>query len=206
MKNCTIYVVRHGETEANVKRILQGHSDFPLTENGIKQAVEAGKKFKDINFEAAFSSDLFRAKRTAELILLEKKMAIITTQRLKERSFGRYEGKPFSEFGEELRNLFIKYETLSRHEKFKFKFTKEGESDEELALRMTTFLREIAIAYAGKTVLVVSHGGIMRALLRQLGIEISGLGRIQVKNLGYIKLESDGVDFFIKEMQGIETQ
>ncbi len=206
---CTIYIVRHGETEANRKRILQGHSDFPLTEIGVREAKEFGKKFARVNFAAAFSSDLLRAKRTAELILLEKKIAVQTSKRLKERSFGRFEGRPFEEFGNKLRDLFDKYETLSEDKRFKFKFTKEGESDEELAIRMITFLREVAVAYAGKTVLVVSHGGVMRAFLKRLGFNFAGLnkfkGRMQIGNLGYVKLDSDGVDFFIKEIEGINA-
>ncbi|MBI2630816.1 histidine phosphatase family protein [Candidatus Nomurabacteria bacterium] len=54
---CTLYLVRHGETEWNVKKITQGQSESTLTENGIRQAEETAEKLKDIKFDAIFSSD-----------------------------------------------------------------------------------------------------------------------------------------------------
>ena len=60
----TIYIVRHGETKWNVKQLMQGHKDSPLTEKGIEQAEEIKKELKNIHFYRIFSSDLLRAKRT----------------------------------------------------------------------------------------------------------------------------------------------
>src|SRR3989338_5919677 len=101
---CTIYLVRHGETEWNEKKIIQGHSDIPLNKKGELQAKELGQEFKGIHFDAVFSSNLIRAKRTAEIAVLEKKLAVVTTNALRERMFGRFEGKHISElrkaFGE----------------------------------------------------------------------------------------------------------
>lgn len=58
---CTFYVVRHGETEWNVARKIQGHLDSSLTENGLSQAKELGKQLQTTHFDAVFSSDLLRA-------------------------------------------------------------------------------------------------------------------------------------------------
>ncbi len=207
MKNyCTIYLVRHGETEANVKKILQGHRDYPLTRKGEKQAHDLAKKLNHLHFDAIFASDLGRAKRTAELITLEKKMTVQTTKLLRERSFGKDEGKPWERQDEALKKMVRLYDKLATEEKFKFKFRPESESDEELATRMITVLREIAVAYSGKTVLVVSHGGIMRAFLFKLGFaEVEpGYDRLIIKNTAYVKLLADGVDFFIKHTEGID--
>ncbi len=206
MKNyCTIYLIRHGETEANVKRILQGHRDYPLTREGEKQARDLARKLNHFHFDAIFASDLGRAKRTAELIILEKKITVQTTKLLRERSFGKDEGKPWERQDEALKKMLRLYNELSSEGKFKFKFRPESESDEELAIRMITVLREIAVAYSGKTVLVVSHGGIMRAFLIKLGFAEAELGydRLIIKNTAYVRLESDGIDFFIKETKGI---
>lgn len=204
----TFYIVRHGETEANVKRILQGHKDYTLTEKGIRQAEEVAGKLKQIHFDKVFSSDLLRAKRTTELLLLERKIAIETTKRLRERSFGKYEGKPYGYTDPDLDKLIKKYNTLSRKEQFKFnKYRKETESDEELSSRMLTFLRELAVTYRGKTILIVSHGGIMSATLRKLfGFDEGKVNHVSVKNLAYFKLRSDGIDFFIEETSGITLE
>lgn len=196
----TFYIVRHGETEWNVKGLIQGHEDSPLTKNGIKQTKALAKSFKNISIDVVFSSDLLRSQKTAEIIALEKKLAIKLTKVLRERNFGKYEGKEH----EALREFDILFEKLSEEEKFSFTNSSDIESDEQIVTRLITFLREAAITHPGKTVLVVTHGGIMRAFLIHLGIgTYQTLTRGAIKNAAYIKLLSDGVDFFIKETKGI---
>ena len=77
---CTLYLVRHGETEWNVKKINQGQSESALTEVGIEQAKETGEKLKHIKFDAIFSSDLSRTQRTAEIIKLDRELVIKTSE------------------------------------------------------------------------------------------------------------------------------
>lgn len=204
---CSLYLVRHGETEWNVKRLIQGHADVPLNKQGELQAKEIAKKFERINFEAIFSSDLIRSRRTAEIIALEKKMAVSTTSALRERYFGRFQGKPVVEYRRKLKKMFEKFEKISDKERHRFKFTKEEESNEELMSRFLTFLREVAVAYLGKNVLIVTHGGPMRILLIHLGFgSHKTLPPYSIGNTAYVKLESDGVDFFIKETFGIKKK
>jgi len=201
---CTFYLVRHGQTEWNIKKRMQGQKDSPLTDLGIKQAKELGKKFKNIHFDAVFSSDLLRAKRTAEIVVAEKKLAIITTKLLRERNFGQYEGYNWEKFYEKFNQSLKKYKKLTEDEYFRHKL--EGvESDEEVVGRFITFIREIAVGYLGKQVMLVSHGGLIRVLLIHLGFGtrkelISG----SVKNTAYVYFLSDGTDFIIKEVYGIE--
>lgn len=194
------YIVRHGETEWNTKGLLQGHNDSPLTKRGEEQARETAKILQNIKFDLAFSSDLLRAKRTIEIIALEKKLAVETTKLLRERNFGKYEGQPYAA----LKTFDELIERLSDEEKFAYK-TEDMESDEDLANRFITFLRETAITHPGKTVLAGTHGGMIRVLLIHLGFttyEIMAHGK--VSNGAYVKLESDGVDFFVKETHGID--
>lgn len=185
---CTIYLVRHGETEWNNKKLIQGHSDIPLNVKGELQSKQLGEKLKDVHFEAVFSSDLIRAKRTAEIIILEKKLAVITTNALRERMFGRFEGKNI----DKLRKAFGE---LLLIEKQDF----EVESDDQILLRLNPFLREVAVAYQGKSVLVVSHGGLIRAFLDHIGFKMPKYSEKPMKNTGYLIIESDGVEFEIKE-------
>lgn len=198
---CTFYIVRHGQTVWNVEGKLQGQKDSPLTEAGIEQAKKAGELLKQIEFHEAFSSDLLRAKRTAELITLEKKLIIKTSELLRERTYGSYEGKK----RKELQHLLDAFESLNHKEKFKKSFAEGVESDEKLSSRFITFLREVALGYPNKNVLVVCHGGIMRSLLIHLGFgDYKTMPHYTIKNGSIITLLSDGVEFIIKETNGIE--
>lgn len=196
---CTLYIVRHGQTDWNLNGLTQGQTDIPLNDTGIKQARELGEKLKETHFDAVFSSDLIRAKRTAEIITLERNLAIQTTKLLRERLYGEQEGKD----EKILDGLYETWKKLTKKEREKYKPLEGFETDEELVTRFITFLREVAVGHIGKTVLVVTHGGIMRTLLNRLSEETYYSGSIS--NLAYIKLETDGVDFFIKETQGIKN-
>ncbi|HSW97492.1 MAG TPA: histidine phosphatase family protein [Candidatus Saccharimonadales bacterium] len=199
----TFYVVRHGETEWNVKKLLQGQGDSPLTTNGINQASVLGEKLRKIHFDAVFSSDLLRAQRTAEIITVDRDIAINTTALLRERAHGKWEGKPYSIYHKELKDLLTKKNKLSYEEKKSFKYP-DMESDEEVVSRFITFLRETAVAYTGKTILVVTHGGMMRAILIHIGFgTYDELASNAVSNSAYFQLQSDGIEFHIKETQGI---
>src|SRR5689334_14138742 len=89
----TFYLIRHGETDWNNQHLLQGQIDIPLNAKGEEQAQELAQVLKDINFDLAFSSDLIRAKRTTEIVALEKQLMIETTKTLRERAFGEFEGQ-----------------------------------------------------------------------------------------------------------------
>ena len=198
----TFYLVRHGQTEWNVKGIVQGGTtDSPLTENGINVSRELAKKFKNIKFDLVFSSDLLRAKRTAEIIVLERELAVKTSELLRERSFGDFDGKPFSHL-KEVHDLILK---LNESERYAYKHSYTYESDEELTNRFLTFVREVAIAYPNKKILVVSHGSFIRTALMRMGFgDYSDLHPGSVTNGGWVMFQSDGVDFFIKETSGIK--
>ena len=199
---CTLYLVRHGETEWNKKEILQGHVDIPLNEEGEKQVAQTAQELKDIKFEAIFSSDLHRALRTDEIIKMERQLAVQTSKLLRERDFGHYEGILRSEYRIKLQKLI---KELSENERKSFKFDYDVESDEEVIFRFITQLREISVAYPNKTILVVTHGGCIRTFLTHTGyFKYGELPPGSFSNAGYVKVLCDGVDFFIKEVKGIK--
>jgi broad specificity phosphatase PhoE len=197
----TFYIVRHGETDWNVNKIIQGQSDVPLNTNGEIQAKNIAKILNNIKFDIVFSSDLLRAKKTAEIIALEKKLVISVTKLLRERSFGKLEGKPSIHF----KQYFDKLKNLSHEKRLSHKLDNDIESDEEMVNRLLLFLRETAIASRGKNVLVVTHGGVLRVLLIHMGIfTYEEISNMRVENTARIKLDSDGIDFFLKDMHGID--
>jgi len=204
-KYCKFYIARHGETIWNVQRRMQGHQDSPLTENGINQAKKVGEMLKDIKFAHAFSSDLIRAKRTAEIISADHDLVVKTSQLLRESRLGKFEGVELEIFLSELREAIEQRESLAGEEKMKYQVHPEVETYEECSTRMITFLREVALAYPGENMLVVSHAGIIRSTLVKMGFASDEeLPHGAIKNTGYAVVESDGVDFFVKETVGID--
>lgn len=202
-KYCTFYIVRHGQTALNVEGKLQGHSDSPLTKKGIQESNETADLLKNITFDLIFSSDLLRAKRTAEIIKLDRELEVLTTKMLRERDFGPFEGELVT--GEIVQKFDETLEKLEEAEKPFYKVHPLVESDNEIAIRLITFLRETAVRYPGKTILLVSHSGIIRAFLIKLGFgDSQSLPYGAIKNSAYVKVDCDGIDFFIKETHQIE--
>ena len=140
-QSCTLYLVRHGQTKWNLDKIVQGHTDIPLNKNGELQAHVQSNNLKHIRFDAAYSSDLIRAIKTAEILLLERKIAIITTQKLRERYFGLYEGKQMNAAHKKLCELLAVY---NDHPYIKDSLV---ETNDLIIGRVFTFLREVSVAH-----------------------------------------------------------
>jgi len=200
----TFYIVRHGESEGNVNKILQGQMDFPLTKAGENQAKKRAHDLKDVTFDAVFASDLMRAHRTAEIIALEHDLTVMTTEALRERSFGKYEGMDPKQFTQEIQEIFSRWYMLTDAEWMKSRLDDTFETGEEMVSRMLTFLREIAVGYPGKTILSVCHGDLMRNLLIHLGWGTKDeLRSHAISNTSYFVLKTDGSDFRIEKAKGI---
>lgn len=209
----TFYIVRHGESESNVKALA---GDFngsgkvlgsSLTDKGKQQAKLISQKFRDLHFDAIFSSHLIRAKDTAEEIAKNHNIAVITKEALKERVRGTLTGRNETELQREIGSVFGNAEKLSEKEMWKGRLADDMESAEEVISRFITALREISVAYPGKQVLLVSHGNVMRSFLVHLGYAtFKELPAHSLENTGYFILESDGVDFFLREVHGINKK
>ena len=197
---CTFYLVRHGQTDMNVAGLLQGQSNSILTEKGREQAKTLAKELKSVKFDLIFSSDLLRARDTADIIATEHKLATQTSKLLRERSWGRLEGKP--------RNVLEQfdeiYKNLSEEEKFVYKSYEDIENDEELTSRFITFIREVATSYPGKTILLVSHGSAIGSFLIKIGFWTYKNVLPSIPHTSYIKFMSDGIAFTVEETKGFE--
>jgi broad specificity phosphatase PhoE len=204
---CTIYLVRHGESEGNVKEIVQGHMDFPITEKGEKQVLKTADIFKDIHFDAIYSSDLLRAKQTAEIIKLGRDLKIKTSELLRERKLGEFEGETSDYYYKTLKDELSELDTLSKKERLGYKLHPTIESDGEVINRFVTYIKEIAIAHRGENVLITTHGGPIKLLLLYIGwFTPEDVGNGTLRNAGYAVVKSDGVDFFVKEVVGFEKR
>ena len=147
-----LYIMRHGKTDWNAMRKLQGRTDIPLNEEGRQMAEHARTEYADIHFDICYCSPLIRAKETAEIVLKGRNIPIITDDRLKEMSFGSYEGTAncITTPGCPIKDLFL--------DPANYKVPKDGgESFEQLFARTGEFLKEVVKPQLdeGKDVLIV---------------------------------------------------
>ena len=156
-----VVLIRHGETLWNQQGRMQGQQDSPLTPLGISQARMLAARMKGMDFTALYSSDLGRAHQTARCIADETGHDIVIDTRLRERSFGLFEG---------LTNA----EIAARYPGDSVLFSKRdpdyamqgGESARAFQDRCITCLDEISHRHDGATIAVVSHGLVLDALYR----------------------------------------
>lgn len=149
-----IYVVRHGQTEYNVKNIFQGHVNVPLNEVGIQQARETANKFVGKKIDKILVSPLERAIQTASYISQVTGVKISIEPRLIERNFGDIEGKPS--------RMDWNIQMMLDYEK---NYTKENiEPIQELFKRVYEYLDELTEEYKNKTVVLVTHGAVSQPI------------------------------------------
>ncbi len=152
MTRTTIGLLRHGQTDWNIDFRLQGTSDIPLNETGRDQALLAGRVIDANDWDVLLTSPLSRAKETAEIVATEAGFdTLIVEPLLLERSFGEAEGM--------------------KHEDWKVAYGEGtpipgGESLEDLRVRCWQLLEHLAHTYPGRRVLVVSHGALIRKVIK----------------------------------------
>ena len=145
-------LLRHGQTDWNIDFRLQGVTDIPLNETGLAQAQDAAAAIDKTAWDLVLSSPLSRAVDTAQIVVRENDLPGLQIEHLLlERSFGEAEGMSHDEW----RSKYADTNTVPG-----------GESLQELQLRSEKLLAHIADAFAGKRVLAVSHGALIRKLLR----------------------------------------
>lgn len=152
-----LYIVRHGETEWNTAKKLQGWKNSDLTKKGIRGAKLLRKRLEDINFDFIYSSPQTRALETAEYIKKEDEKLIILDE-IKEMGFGEWEGLEKEKLEIQYREEY--YNFWNKPHLYK---TSGGESFEELYKRIEIGLNKI-IKNGGENVLLVSHGVVIKSI------------------------------------------
>ena len=161
-----IYLTRHGQTNLNKARLMQGLTDEPLNETGLAQARAMREKIGDVHFDAVYASPLNRAVMTGAIIGGVDPSEVVTDPRIIEADFGVYEKKKYYLMGPAM----TLYWTLPEI----FPAPKSVETTASLRERSSSFLRELEEKNYG-TVLIACHGGIMRALSGYLEDRKNGL-------------------------------
>lgn len=198
------YIVRHGETEWNVQHLMQGHRDSPLTPVGISQVKELAIELDSVQLDLVYSSDLGRAKHTAKLLVQKKRLRVRTSKLLRESSFGKHEGKTFQEYFDLYEKALTLEKQVDDKTLYNFKADSDVESPREIMDRFIRLLKQITRNNPGKTVLLVSHGGLMRHLLYHSGHKsYKELPHGAIDHTAYIKVAYDGTAFEILETKGV---
>ena len=163
-----LYLVRHGETNLNLDGVYYGWTDCDINKKGIEQATYAARYFKKIPIDVVISSDLFRAKHTAQIIAKEKELSVLEEKSFREIHFGDWENKHFK-FIE--KNDTENWKTWCNDwENTSFP---NGESFQKFYKRVTNGLYNLIEQYKNKTVLLVSHNGALSVIL----CELTGAGQ-----------------------------
>ncbi len=170
-----LYMIRHGQTARNKDMLLQGRSDLPLNETGIRQAREAGRRLREsgIRIDEIWSSPLQRAMQTAEILREElqgmspdREIPILTDERLLEIDYGAYEGLGFGSLPPEMLTFF---------EDFVHNPAPEGmESLQAVVARAGDFIESIRERAGEKNILLSFHAIIMKGVLEYLTPDSGG--------------------------------
>lgn len=169
-----LYIIRHGKTEMNAKMLMQGRSDHPLNETGIRQAEEAAKRFADmeVKIEKVYSSPLERAVRTAKIIAPSAETVI--DGRLIEMDYGPYEGMDLRNPAPEVMDFFEDFINVPAPEGM--------EALPDVVARLGSLLEEIKDEASEKNVLLSTHAIAMKGALEYL--TPASRGSYWAKNIG----------------------
>lgn len=181
-----LFLTRHGQTDWNIARRYQGHSDTALNQVGIRQAELLAQRLSRETIHAIYTSDLSRALDTAHTVhsLQETANAIITDKRWRELSFGDWEGMTYEEMSAHSPELFEAWMkdslTIS---------TPNGETHRQLAERVQAAFDDIKSKHKDETVLIVGHSGSMQTLLSlTLGVDLSRYWQFRISQASLSEL------------------
>lgn len=161
MTSTTLLVIRHGETAWNAEHRIQGHLDIPLSPAGIRQAAYLAERLAGESIDAVYSSELARAWLTAVPFAARLGLEIVADTRLRERSFGVFEGLTLDEIAAQHPEAFRRW-----RERDPGWAIDGGESGRQLIDRVLAALHDIVERHRGQTVAVVTHGGVLDVVYR----------------------------------------
>lgn len=156
-----LFVIRHGETAWNLASRIQGHIDIPLNDKGRWQAQRVAQALRDEDIHALYSSDLLRARHTAEAIAARVGVPLVRNADLRERHFGRLEGLTQDEVAAQW-----PHEARRWRERDPAYGPEGGERLQDFYERCVNALTELAHRHLGQCVALVAHGGVLDCFYR----------------------------------------
>lgn len=159
-KKTTIYIIRHGECAGNKEKRIRGHMDFPLNENGIKQANALAEAMKGRGIERIFSSPLCRATKTAEILSEALGIGYEPREGFNNICIGVWENRIKAELAAEVPEMWETW--LNRPEEL---VIEGGETLDHVRERSLRELKSVIKEYEGRTIAIVGHRGTIKPML-----------------------------------------
>lgn len=155
-------VVRHGQTEWNIKDYIQGWKDSPLTEKGIEQAKKLGERIAGIQISCIYSSSSGRAYQTAVHLRRNQEVQIVKTDKLREISLSAWEGRKWSE----IEKLYPNELELMKNQPERFEAQEtQGETFYDVQDRLSSFIEQLLKKHKNGNILLVTHSITMKVLV-----------------------------------------
>jgi probable phosphoglycerate mutase len=164
-KPTTILLIRHGETSWNAERRLQGHLDIALNREGERQAALLAAALADEPLDVIVSSDLLRARQTADALSRLSGLPVLTDRALRERCYGGFEGMLYTEIAQRFPNEFAAWQARDIDAVLPLGANR-GETFRQFNRRVTAALLGWARKHPGKALAIVAHGGVLECIYR----------------------------------------
>lgn len=194
-----IFLIRHGETEWNRQKRLQGHSDTHLSQEGFRQAISLAEHAPFKHVDAIYSSDLMRAMETANILAEKFNLNVKLMPELRETNYGNWEGRFISELVTESPKSFGKFFTDPER-----CHPPHGETFLECQARVMIGIREIIANHENQNVIAVSHGAAIRLILgAALDMPIHKMWAIAQFNTALNILRVDDGEFTVETINSI---
>jgi len=178
-------IVRHGETAWNAEHRVQGQLDVPLNAIGLAQAQAAAKILTQEKFDAIYSSDLMRARQTADPVAIYHSMRILFDKNLRERHYGIFERLTYAEVKVRYPDDYARFD--ARDPEYAFR---TGESLKDFFERSIAVISKLADAHQNQSILVFTHGGVLDMLYRHItGVSLSAERDFGIPNAGLNRVE-----------------
>jgi probable phosphoglycerate mutase len=187
-------IVRHGETAWNAEHRVQGQLDVPLNAIGQAQAQAAAKILSQEKFDAIYSSDLTRARQTADPVASFHSMEIRLDKDLRERHYGIFERLTYAEVKVRYPEDYARFD--ARDPEYAFR---TGESLKDFSARSIAIVSKLAHAHPGQSIVVFTHGGVLDMLYRHItGFPLSAERKFGIPNAGLNRIEMTAAGWQIR--------
>lgn len=195
-----LVIVRHGETDWNLEKRLQGHSDIGLNATGERQAYCLANALRGERFDAIYASDLRRAMATAQAIAVLQGHTVHTLSALRERHYGVFEGVPQIDLPRRFPHAFATWKARQPDAELP-----GGERLEDFHLRICHTVLALARAHPTQRLLIATHGGVLDSVYRLCtGTALSTPRTWELPNTGINRLQYDADSDRLTLMQWAE--
>lgn len=195
-----IILIRHGETDYNKERRIQGWLDVPLNEQGHQQAKQAALLIAQQKIDALYSSDLTRAHQTAIHISVKVGVQVKLAPELRERDMGIFSGWAWETEPDAVKEkLWQEFEDARDSDVRDWK-KHQGESIGDMSNRINRFFTDIHRLHTNQNVAVVSHGGAINRILEHYGIKDAKEGYRTVRNASIIVIHKETSTYRLEEL------